>query len=158
MSDFLETIKTTIQERVKTMPINRHQKKNTLDFCNIFKKENPVVIAEVKFASPSKGAIYSGTLNPTEIAAEYLSNGASALSVLTEPDYFKGDIQYLKAIRAFLPQSHLLLKDFVLSKVQISQALGAGANAVLLIVAFLEPDLLRELYEYSITLGHEFRT
>lgn len=153
MSYFLDEIRAHVIKRVVKMRVEDTGPKKTSSFCNIFQSDKPVIISEVKFASPSRGAIYQGTLTPVEIAHEYIENGASALSVLTEPDYFKGDIDYIRQIRASLPDCPILLKDFVLAPIQIQQAHAAGANAVLLIVGFLDSTLLHELYAYTVSLG-----
>lgn len=97
------------------------------------------IIAEVKFKSPSKGA-FKVTLTPIEVALGYLNAGAAALSVLTEPYYFGGDIRYLRHIREQCPEAYLLMKDFIFEEYQLEQALWAGADAVLLIVALLGPE------------------
>lgn len=73
--------------------------------------------------------------------------------MLVEPDYFQGSIDFIKDIRGAHLKSYILLKDFVLSKKQIAQGLLYGANAVLFIVALLNKDLLKELYDYSLHLG-----
>lgn len=152
--NFIQEIKCSVAKRVAAIPHVKELRPNTLDFCNIFKEiQNPIVIAEVKFGSPSKGIIYDGGLNPVSIATQYLEAGAAAISVLTEPEYFKGDISYLKNIRLNFKNAHILMKDFILSKKQIEEGLLCGANAVLLIVCFLDDALLKELYEYSIYLG-----
>lgn len=109
------------------------------------------VIAEVKLASPSQGAI-APDLNPVEVAGDYLAHGAAALSVLTEPDFFQGDLAYLRAIRSAFPQARLLKKDFMLDPYQFYQARLAGADAVLLIVAMLEPSELEALYALALDL------
>lgn len=153
-NDFLKMIRKSVEKRVSLIPDTPVINLNTLDFCEIFKKsQNPVVISEIKFASPSRGIIYSGKLDHASIASAYLSAGASALSVLTEPEYFKGEIKYISDIRAANPKAPILLKDFILSKKQIEQGLLHGANAILLIVAFLDKQTLKELYDYSIFLG-----
>lgn len=153
-ANFLEKIRSHVERRVELMPGNLIETPNTLDFCKIFTATSkPIIISEVKFASPSRGRIYKGQLNHVDIASSYINAGASALSVLAEPDYFKGSIDFIEDIRAAHPKSHILLKDFVLSKKQIAQGLLCGANAVLLIVAFLNEDLLKELYDYSLLLG-----
>ncbi|OGT66686.1 MAG: indole-3-glycerol phosphate synthase [Gammaproteobacteria bacterium RIFCSPHIGHO2_12_FULL_45_9] len=127
---------------------------NTLDFCDAFNVQTiPAIIAEIKFASPSRGRIYHGALDALAIAGEYLAHGASALSILTEPEYFQGNIASIRAVRRAFPTAHILLKDFILSELQVAQALACGANAVLLIVAFLTEQRLRLLYEYALTLG-----
>jgi indole-3-glycerol phosphate synthase len=155
MSHFLDVIKQKVNERVKTMRVAEgNPDLPAIDFCGIFAPSSaPVVISEIKFASPSRGSIYQGSLSHVQIAAQYMQHGASALSVLTEPEFFKGDIQYIRDIRSALPQAPILLKDFVLAPIQIQQAKAFGANAVLLIEAFLSPSLLRELYDYALSLG-----
>ncbi|RZI47641.1 indole-3-glycerol-phosphate synthase [Rickettsiales endosymbiont of Peranema trichophorum] len=154
--NFLEKIRSHVERRVEVIPdsLMEMAKANTLDFCKIFTTPSkPVIISEIKFASPSQGQIYQGQLNHVDIASSYITAGAVALSVLAEPDYFKGNIDFIKDIRAVCPESHILLKDFVLSKKQIVRGALYGANAVLLIVAFLNKDLLKELYDYSLHLG-----
>lgn len=98
------------------------------------------VIAEIKFASPSKGRVYPGEASAEQAAAvakEYLEAGAAALSVLTEPDFFNGNIEYLRSIRKAHPDANLLMKDFVVDVYQLHLARWAGADAVLLITATL---------------------
>ena len=154
MNNFIEHMKHSVSSRAAAITIKSNPRPNTLDFCEVFQTATtPAIIAEIKFASPSGGRIYPGTLDAVAIAGEYLSNGAAALSILTEPLHFQGSIDYLGAVRKAYPEAPLLLKDFVLSKAQITQALIYGANAVLLIVAFLSPSLLKELYDYATSLG-----
>ncbi len=154
MSDFLEKIRGNIQVRAEAITVENNLKHNALDFCQIFMdSNNPAIIAEIKFVSPSRGRIYHGSLKHTDIAKEYLNNGASALSILAEPEYFAGNIEYISDVRKILPHAHILLKDFILTKVQIAQGLAYGANAVLLIVAFLSKQALVELYKYAVSLG-----
>ena len=111
-------------------------------------KEDPIkIIAEVKKASPSKGIIRKD-FNPLNIAKEYEVNGANAISILTEPHYFKGDINYLKLIKEHsnLP---LLRKDFIFTKYQILEAFIFGADFILLIVSILNSSLLKDLIVYA---------
>ncbi|PJD94116.1 MAG: indole-3-glycerol phosphate synthase [Legionella sp.] len=154
MNNFIQTIKTSVRSRADSIQIEANLMLNTLNFCDIFQSSTiPAIIAEIKFASPSRGRIYQGNLDPVTIASDYLSHGASALSILTEPEYFQGNIESIRAVRQAYPETHILLKDFVLSKAQIAQGLLYGANAVLLIVAFLNPKLLKSLYDYTLSLG-----
>lgn len=111
------------------------------------------IIAEVKKASPSKGVIRED-FDPLVIAQEYANSGANAISVLTEPHYFKGDLEYLTGIRRYVP-TPLLRKDFILTKYQILEALVYGADFILLIAKSLERKQLKELYEYALHLGLE---
>ena len=154
MSNFLDEMKAYVHARVHMMSEPTDVRCNPTDFCEIFRHASkPTIISEVKFASPTRGVFYPGTLSPVQIATEYWDNGASALSVLTEPHFFKGNIEFIRQIRAALPNCPILLKDFVLDPMQIKQARAMGANAILLIVGFLTPSLLRELYDCVVSLG-----
>lgn len=118
------------------------------------------LIAEIKQKSPSKGVLMPN-FDPHTLARTYIENGADALSVLTDNRFFGGSLQYLKAIRelettlsppASVP---LLRKDFLLEAYQIYEARAYGADALLLIVAALDDDRLRELLELTESLGME---
>ena len=101
------------------------------------------IIAEFKRKSPSKGVIRA-TADPVVIAREYENAGASALSVLTEEDYFDGSLDDLRAARqaSSLP---LLRKDFMFEEYQVYESAAAGADAILLIVAVLDDETLTRL-------------
>ncbi len=117
-------------------------------------KEEPIrIIAEVKKASPSKGVIKE-EFDPLKIAQEYSANGANAISVLTEPHYFQGNLEYLTQIRRYV-STPLLRKDFILDKYQIVEALVYGADFILLIAKSLSTKNLKELYDYALHLGLE---
>jgi len=117
-------------------------------------KDEPIrIIAEVKKASPSKGVIKED-FDPIVIAQAYSNNGANAISVLTEPHYFQGNLEYLTQIRRYVP-TPLLRKDFILDKYQIVEALVYGADFILLIAKSLSTKDLKELYEYALHLGLE---
>jgi indole-3-glycerol phosphate synthase len=102
------------------------------------------VIAEVKKASPSVGLI-DPNFDPIRQAKRYLDGGASCLSILTDEKYFQGSLSYLTKISEF-SDAPLLRKDFTIHPVQIHEAIVAGADAILLIVAALDDDLLKRLY------------
>lgn len=108
-------------------------------------------ICEVKKASPSKGVI-AEEFDYRSIAAAYEQAGADAISVLTEPDYFMGDIRYLQEIHeeVTLP---LLRKDFVIDDYMIYEAKAAGASVVLLICALLEETVLAQYIRLCDSLG-----
>jgi indole-3-glycerol phosphate synthase len=112
-------------------------------FAAALQRPTVAVIAEVKRASPSKGVLNAG-IRAGEQAAAYAAGGAAALSILTEPSRFKGDIADLRAARraVIIP---LLRKDFIVSTSQIVEARAAGAAAVLLIARALSPDELDQL-------------
>ena len=108
-------------------------------------------ICEVKKASPSKGII-AEDFPYKDIAMEYESAGADAISVLTERDFFLGSIDYLKGI-AKVVHTPLLRKDFIIDTYQIFEARAAGASAVLLICAVLDDERLRTFIKQCDHLG-----
>ena len=111
----------------------------------------PAVIAEVKKASPSRGVIRAN-FDPAAIAKSYQAGGAACLSVLTDHDYFQGHEDYLVQARAAcdLP---VLRKDFLIDPYQITEARAIGADAVLLIVASLDPYQLHDLHQQAGSLS-----
>jgi indole-3-glycerol phosphate synthase len=109
------------------------------------------VIAEVKRASPSKGLIRE-EFDPVAIARDYVAYGASAISVLTEERFFRGSLTYLEDIKAAVPVP-LLRKDFIVDPYQLIEARSYGADAVLLIVALLDQELLSELRQQANALS-----
>lgn len=114
-------------------------------------QDRPAVIAELKRASPSRGVIRED-FDPTAIAGSYQRGGAAALSVLTDARYFKGSGVVLELARrgATLP---ILRKDFILDPYQIYESCAMGAAAILLIVAALPDDELKELQQLARTFG-----
>ncbi|MEM9080533.1 MAG: indole-3-glycerol phosphate synthase TrpC [Verrucomicrobiota bacterium] len=108
------------------------------------------VIAEFKKASPSAGII-DPDFDPIRQADRYLDGGASCMSILTDEKYFQGSLSYLTQI-AQKPSCPLLRKDFTIHEVQIHEAIVAGADAILLIVAALNDDDLHKLYETARSL------
>ncbi len=121
-----------------------------LDFAAALRGDRLRLIAEVKKASPSKGIIRAD-FDPVAIARVYAANGAAAISVLTESKYFQGSLNYLKDIRDALGDKKipLLRKDFIFDPYQVYQARACGADSLLLIVAMLTPEKLKELLELS---------
>jgi anthranilate synthase/indole-3-glycerol phosphate synthase/phosphoribosylanthranilate isomerase len=124
-------------------------------------KQSPYALslmAEIKRASPSKGIISLSTCAPAQ-ARTYALAGASVISVLTEPEWFKGSIDDLRAVRQSLEgmpnRPAVLRKEFIFDEYQILEARLSGADTVLLIVKMLEPQLLEKLYKYSQYLGME---
>lgn len=109
------------------------------------------VLAEIKRASPSAGPIRVDA-DPAEIAAEYAEGGAAAISVLTDKQFFGGELPFLARCRerVALP---LLRKDFIVDAYQIAEARAAGADAVLLIVAALAEAELHELLATAASYG-----
>jgi indole-3-glycerol phosphate synthase len=126
----------------------------TLDFAAALQGDRVRLIAEVKRASPSAGAIRTDC-DPVEIAKVYAGNGASAISVLTETKHFQGSLQDLRAIRDALGDKRipLMRKDFLFDPYHIYESRAFGADALLLIVAILAPAQLKELLFLSHQLG-----
>ncbi|KAI1148672.1 indole-3-glycerol phosphate synthase [Nemania diffusa] len=116
------------------------------------------LMAEIKRGSPSKGIFALNIDAPTQ-AKKYALAGASVISVLTEPDWFKGSIEDLRAVRQVLGgmpnRPAILRKEFIFEEYQILEARLAGADTVLLIVKMLDEELLTRLYKYSVSLGME---
>ncbi|KAH8122000.1 anthranilate synthase / indole-3-glycerol phosphate synthase / phosphoribosylanthranilate isomerase [Trichoderma asperellum] len=116
------------------------------------------LMAEIKRGSPSKGVFALETQAPVQ-AHKYALAGASVISVLTEPEWFKGSIEDLRAVRQVLNgmpnRPAILRKEFIFEEYQILEARLAGADTVLLIVKMLEVELLERLYKYSQSLGME---
>ncbi|HLO99887.1 MAG TPA: indole-3-glycerol phosphate synthase TrpC [Fimbriimonas sp.] len=114
---------------------------------------NPIaLIAEVKKASPSQGLIVNGEFDPVAIAQAYEQVGADCLSVLTDEQYFGGSLSYLTAVRSAV-NLPLLRKDFVFDPYQIDEAIVAGADCILLIVAGIDRSALFDCYAYATNCG-----
>lgn len=128
------------------------------DVVSRLKQSCPALLAEVKRASPSKGNI-DANANAAEQALQYALAGASVVSVLTEPKWFRGTIHDMRQVReAFsnLPNRPCVLrKDFIVDRYQILEGRLYGADTVLLIVAMLNDQVLHDLYNYSKSLGME---
>jgi indole-3-glycerol phosphate synthase len=103
------------------------------------------LVAEIKKGSPSRG-VFADAFDPVGLGRAYAAHGASALSVLTDEKYFHGRSEHLEAVRAAVDLP-ILRKDFVLDEYQLWEARALGADAILLIVAALEPPHLRDLLQ-----------
>jgi indole-3-glycerol phosphate synthase len=111
----------------------------------------PRIIAECKRRSPSRGVLRAD-YDPVAIARGYEKAGASAISVLTEPTFFDGALEHLRAVREVV-SIPVLRKDFIVSEYQLLEARAAGADAVLLIAAALDPAALAALHIRASALG-----
>lgn len=136
-------------ENIKKEALNTDLNKR--DFKSAISGDNLSVICEVKKASPSKGLIRPD-FHPVEIAREYESAGADAISCLTEEHYFQGSSEYLKSI-AECVNIPILRKDFIIDEYQIYEARAIGASAILLIAAVLDEETLSRFYKLASSLS-----
>jgi indole-3-glycerol phosphate synthase len=147
-----------LESRKRSFPLKELQtvaleQPSPLDFASALHGNHIKLIAEVKKASPSRGVIRSD-FNPVAIAQTYAGNGAAAISVLTEARYFQGSLNHLRDIRKALGNRlPLLRKDFLCDPYQVYESRAYGADSVLLIVAILTPEKLKELLGLSHELG-----
>lgn len=159
LSRIAENVSKRLEERKKTAPLADLEAKVRRarvphDFDGAFRTPGIHTIAEIKFRSPALGVLEtSGTELALQIAGQYLSGGATAISVLTETDHFHGNPEYLRAVRDAYPRALLLMKDFVLEEYQILEGLLWGADAILLIVALLGKARTQELLKFARNLG-----
>lgn len=109
------------------------------------------LLAEVKRRSPSAGEIRPGA-DPASVARAYEEGGAAAVSVLTDREYFGGDLDALRSVTQAVSLP-IIRKDFVVDPLQVWEARGAGADAVLLIVRILDDARLRDLHQLVTELG-----
>lgn len=146
----MENILKEIAEK-RLADVNEAKKEYDYPFYRALKKPGMNFICEVKKASPSKGII-AGDFPYLRIAMEYEAAGAAAISVLTEPHYFLGDIDYLREIaqRVGIP---VLRKDFIVDESMIVEAKDAGASAVLLIAALLDDEKLKNYLQLAHAIG-----
>ena len=152
MSDFLESMAKSSAERAAQVPLF-----TDADF------DKPVVplsldrfgvIAEIKRRSPAEGQLESGTETGSKgisylssRARSYAAGGAAAISVLTEPSRFDGELAHMAAVTAAVPTTPVMRKDFLVEPVQVLEARKAGASGVLLITAMLEETKLQTMLD-----------
>ncbi len=149
MNRILENIRSNIPKRLENIELTQSPQLEPLNFIPSLDNQRPYFIAEIKFSSPSRGRIYPGNDDVISIAQSYFDNGAHALSVLTEPDYFSGKLDYIRRIRQAFPDCPILMKDFIICHKQVDLAQDIGASAILLIAGFIEFELLVDLYQYA---------
>ena len=153
LDEIVAKTKSKLEEKKQGLSLEELSSK--IDFENLketnFKKslqnKAEAIIAEIKKASPSAGII-SDNFDPVSKSKEYESFGASALSILTEEDYFLGNIQYLKDVKATtsLP---ILRKDFIVDEYQIYESKLIGADCILLIASILNDEELKNFSEIA---------
>ena len=118
---------------------------------NNIKNDKISIIAEIKKASPSSGLIIED-YNPVNIAEIYKGNNATCLSVLTEEDFFLGNLIHISKIKQQI-NLPILCKDFFVDKFQVHLAKSYGADAILIILAGVSDDLANDLYEEALKLN-----
>ena len=160
LDDIIKKTKEDLKEKEKKMPLdwlgrslayNPYMPRDVKPYLTSTEDDPYRIIAEVKKASPSKGVIRED-FDPLQIAVDYEKAGVNAISVLTEPHFFKGDIEYLTGIRRYVG-TPLLRKDFIVSEYQLVEALVYGADFVLLIAKALTQKELKDLLNYTWHLG-----
>lgn len=154
----IDDTKELVAERKRETPISEleqrpfYAEREPLSLVEALKQKGMSFIAEVKKASPSKGVIRDD-FKPAWIAQQYADHGAHAISVLTEPLHFQGSIENLAWIRAHVPDTPLLRKDFIVDPYQLVEARAVGADAVLLIATSLSAGQLYDLHQAADDLG-----
>lgn len=157
LDDIVAEKRKGLKQRQKATPLSAledviKQQPTPIDLTEALKGDGISLIAEIKRASPSKGAL-NLNLDAVALAKTYARCGAAAISVLTEERYFKGSGQDLAAVKKALPSVPVLRKDFILDPYQLCEARAWGADAVLLIAAILDDSVLRHLIAESHKLG-----
>jgi indole-3-glycerol phosphate synthase len=153
LDEIVAKTKSKLEEKKQGLSLEELSSK--IDFENLketnFKKslqnKAEAIIAEIKKASPSAGII-SDNFDPVLKSKEYESFGASALSILTEEDYFLGNIEYLKAVKA-ITSLPILRKDFIVDEYQIYESKLIGADCILLIASILNDEELKNFSEIA---------
>ena len=151
LDEIVAKTKSKLEE--KKQGVSLEELSSKIDFENLketnFKKslqnKTEAIIAEIKKASPSAGII-SDNFDPVLKSKEYESFGASALSILTEEDYFLGNIQYLMDVKA-ITSLPILRKDFIVDEYQIYESKLIGADCILLIASILNEEELKNFSE-----------
>jgi indole-3-glycerol phosphate synthase len=158
MPDFLDTLaqdaKETVNEGYYKVSAQGTFSQVSLRKAIVESKKN-AVITEVKAASPSRGTIRK-SFDPQEVAAAMEKGGATGISILTEPKHFSGSLGYLAKVREAV-ELPILMKDIILSPIQLDAASRIGANAVLLIEALFERGYCELGLEEMVSEAHTRR-
>lgn len=151
LDKILETKRAEVSALKKTRAFDMSGLPPARDFRGALEKKGCAVIAEVKRKSPSKGVLREG-LDPVSLAGIYEQNGAAAVSVLTDSQFFGGSAEDLRKVKASagIP---VLRKDFIIDPCQICESRMIGADAILLIARILDGGALRECIELARSLG-----
>ena len=160
LDEIINNTKSKLDKLKNEMPLDKIKKEiessNFLEnsFKNSLIDKEHAIIAEIKKASPSAGII-SEDFDPLKKAKEYEEFGASALSILTEEDYFLGSTKYLKDVKK-ITNLPILRKDFIVDTYQIYESKFIGADCILLIASILNDKQLREFSDLAETLQLDY--
>ena len=160
LDEIINNTKSKLDKRKNELPLDKIKKEiessNFLEnsFKNSLIDKEHAIIAEIKKASPSAGII-SEDFDPLKKAKEYEEFGASALSILTEEDYFLGSTKYLKDVKK-ITSLPILRKDFIVDTYQIYESKFIGADCILLIASILNDKQLREFSDLAETLQLDY--
>jgi len=156
LDDIIDGVRQDVAARMEQVPLDELKSRAlnvppARDVAAVLADEDVCVIAEVKRASPSRGAL-ADIADPAALAVEYELGGAHCISVLTEERRFGGSLADLAAVRAAV-DIPVLRKDFIVTSYQLWEAKAYGADMILLIVAALEQPALVSLIERTQSLG-----
>lgn len=160
LNDIVKNTQEKLIEKKANMPLEeiKSQLKNLELPRGVFKEnlinKDQAIIAEIKKASPSAGII-SKNFNPVEKAKEYEAFGASALSILTEEDFFQGSNQFLMDVKA-ITKLPIIRKDFMVDEYQIYEAKLMGADCILLIASVLSDNEITQFTDLAETLELDY--
>ncbi|WP_407371827.1 indole-3-glycerol phosphate synthase TrpC [Carnobacterium sp.] len=158
LDEIVKSTEKRVAKAKQTVPLEKMKQialeqpnEQSFPFEKALTKKGMSFICEVKRASPSKGML-AENFDYLAIAHSYEQSGANALSVLTEPEFFKGKNTYLTEIKQAV-NLPILRKDFIVDEYQIYEAKTIGADAVLLIVSILDDEQLRHYHKLARSLG-----
>ena len=160
LNDIVENTRAKLETKKAELPLAEIiSKLNELNlpkgaFKESLLNKDQAIIAEIKKASPSAGII-SEDFDPIKKAKEYEDFGASALSILTEEDFFQGSSEYLKEVKA-ITSLPILRKDFMIDKYQIYEAKLIGADCILLIASILNDDEIQSFVDLAESLELDY--
>ena len=160
LNDIVKNTQEKLIEKKANMPLEeiKSQLKNLELPRGVFKEnlinKDQAIIAEIKKASPSAGII-SKNFNPVKKAKEYEAFGASALSILTEEDFFQGSNQFLMDVKA-ITKLPIIRKDFMIDEYQIYEAKLMGADCILLIASVLSDNEITQFTDLAETLELDY--
>ncbi|MBN2010757.1 indole-3-glycerol phosphate synthase TrpC [candidate division KSB1 bacterium] len=148
----VEKVQHRLDEQKRALPLSELKKlpvpeRDPFSFKKAMQTPEISIIAEIKKASPSAGII-APDFDPLRIANEYVTARVSAISVLTEPDFFQGSLCFLRDVRNKV-KTPLLRKDFMIDPYQFYHARQAGADCVLLIAAILDPAMITDFIQLA---------